>query len=410
MILPAFRCRSCGSDRSTLVLDLGSQPLANRLPAPSDLDQPEPRFPLRLLVCQSCWLCQISDVIPPETLFSDYLYFTSNSDTMMRHARDAAARYTREFSLGPSSRVIEIASNDGYLLTHFLQVGVPCLGIEPAANIAAAARTRGIPTLAEFFDSRLARRLAADGQRADLVLGNNVFAHVPDINDFVAGLAAVLQPRGRAILEFPYAVDLLERNEFDTIYHEHVFYFSLTALEPVFARHGLAIVRIERIPIHGGSLRLFASPAGGHAADETVAALRAIEHAKGVDRLGFYAGFGRQVEAIRQSLRDLLARLRREGRSIAAYGASAKGSTMLNFFGLGADTIEFIADRSPHKQGRLSPGMHIPIVPPDRILERQPDYMLLLTWNFAEEILAQQSEYRRRGGRFIIPIPSVQVV
>ena len=405
-----FQCRSCGSKRGELVLDLGLQPLANNLLRHADLSQPEPRFPLRVFVCPDCWLLQITDLVPPVTLFSEYLYFSSFSETMLRHARDAAERYLREFGLGAGSRVIEIASNDGYLLQNFQRAGVPCLGIEPAANIAKVAREKGIETWTEFFSLALAQRLVAERGRADLLLGNNVFAHAPDTNDFVAGLKTLLHPNGRVVLEFPHGLELIEKAEFDTIYHEHVFYFTLTALRPLFARHGLEIYHAERLPFHGGSLRIFAGHAGAHAVEVSVATLLAAEHAGGVDSLARYAGFAGQVQAIRAALVRLIGDLRGQGKRVAAYGASAKGSTLLNYCGLGREILDFVADRSTYKQGRLTPGTHLPIVPAEELARRRPDYTLLLTWNFAEEILRQQQAYRDAGGRFILPVPEVRVV
>ena len=406
----ATACRSCGSQKAATVLDLGVQPLANNLLRPQDLGKPEPKFPLRLAVCKSCWLLQITDLVPPVQLFSEYLYFSSFSDALLRHARDAAERYICEFGLSGESLVVEIASNDGYLLQNFVRAQVPCLGIEPAANVAKVAREQSIETLVEFFRNALAQKLAASGRRADVILGNNVFAHAPDTNDFVAGLRTLVKPSGRIILEFPYAVDLIERTEFDTIYHEHVFYFTLTALRPLFERHGLEIFRVERLPIHGGSLRLFAGPAGAHAVGSSVPALLAEEKSKGLNSLRYYEQFARRVVEIKESLRELLKELCSQGKRVAAYGASAKGSTLLNFFGIGRKQLEFVVDRSTHKQGRLMPGTHIPILPPEELVRKQPDYTLLLTWNFAEEILGQQEEYRKRGGKFIIPIPTVIVV
>lgn len=404
-----FECRSCGRREGALLLDLGLQPLANNLPRPEDLSQIEPKFPLRLGVCQSCWLLQILDIIPPVQLFSEYLYFSSFSDALLRHAREAAERYVSSFSLGTHSLVVEIASNDGYLLQNFVRAQVPCLGIEPAANIAKVAREKGIETVSEFFGLDLAKKLVSGGKQADLILGNNVFAHAPNTNDFVAGLAALLKSTGRIVLEFPYAVDLLEHTEFDTIYHEHVFYFTLTALKPLFERHGLSIFRVERLPIHGGSLRLFACHANAHAVESSVLDLQSEEKRKGVDSLQYYEGFAQKVMEIKRSLCELLEQLRQNGKRVAAYGASAKGSTLLNFFGVGSKQLEFVVDRSTYKQGRLTPGTHIPIVGPDELLAKQPDYTLLLTWNFADEILDQQKTYRQRGGKFIIPIPQVRV-
>lgn len=403
-------CRSCGAPDRRLILDLGVQPLANNLLRPEDLGKPEPRFPLRLAVCSRCWLLQITDLVPPVTLFSEYLYFSSFSDAMLQHARQAAERYLREFGLGRHSFVLEIASNDGYLLQNFVAAGVPCLGIEPAANIARVARQKGIETLEAFFGSELARRLVTEGRSADLVLGNNVFAHAPDPNDFVAGLATVLRPGGRIILEFPYGVDFVERTEFDTIYHEHVFYFTLTPLLPLFQRHGLEIFHVERIPIHGGSLRLFAGRRGDHAVHQSVPELLAEEQQRGVGSFEYYEGFAGRVARLKSELCRLLQELKARGHRLAAYGAAAKGSTLLNYYGIGRETLDFVADRSPYKQGRLMPGVHLPIRPPSALLEERPDYTLLLAWNFADEILAQQAAYRQAGGRFILPIPEVRVV
>lgn len=393
-----------------MLLDLGVQPLANNLLLPSDLQRPEPRFPLRLAVCRSCWLLQIVDLVPPVELFSEYLYFSSFSDFMLRHAREAAQKYIKDYDFGKKSLVIEIASNDGYLLRNFVEAGVPCLGIEPAANIAKVARDNGVETMVEFFGLKLAQRLASENRFADLVLGNNVFAHAPDTNDFVGGIRAILKPGGRAILEFPYAGDFIDHAEFDTIYHEHVFYFSLTALKPLFARHGLVIYHVERLPIHGGSLRIFACPVGQEDVQPSVMNLEDEEEGKGFNTLTYYQGFSQRVLALRDNLRKFLQQLKAQGKTIAAYGASAKGSTLLNFFGLGGDVLDFVADRSTYKQGRLTPGTHLPILPPESLRERNPHYTLLLTWNFAEEILAQQAEYRRNGGKFIIPIPEVRIV
>jgi len=405
-----FKCRSCGSARGTLILDLGVQPLANNLLREADLTKPEPKFPLRLALCESCWLLQILDLVPPVELFSEYLYFSSFSDLMLQHAKQAAERYIAEFGLNDKSLVVEIASNDGYFLKNFVAANVPSLGIEPAANIAKVAREKGIETRVEFFGEKSAKELAGTGRQADLILGNNVFAHAPDTNDFVAGLRSLLKPEGRIILEFPYAADFIEKSEFDTIYHEHVFYFSLTALEPLFERHGLRICHVERLAIHGGSLRLFAARDGAHEMQPSVAALRDEEKKKGFGALPYYQEFATRVLDLKQSLVSQLAELKKQEKSIAAYGASAKGSTLLNFFGLGKETLDFVVDRSTYKQGRLTPGTHIPIAAPGRLLEKTPDYTLLLTWNFADEILEQQKAYRDKGGKFIIPIPKVTIV
>jgi SAM-dependent methyltransferase len=404
-MLDDFQCRSCAARSGELILDLGEQPLANNLLAPKDLAQPEPRFPLRLAVCAECWLLQITDLVPPVELFSDYVYFSSYSDAWTKHAAECAARYREEFA---PNYVVEIASNDGYLLRHFAEAKTPHLGIEPAENIATVARENGIQTRTDFFTEKLAQELAAE-KPADLILANNVFAHAPDINDFVAGLKTLLAPEGRAILEFPHAVEMIAQDEFDTIYHEHVFHFTLTALEPVFARHALRVTRAERTPMHGGSLRIFVRHES-HAADETVAALRAEENQSGVGSLSYYQNFSANASAIRDQLRDQIAALKAEGKTLAAYGAAAKGSTLLNFCGITADDLAFVADCSPHKQGKLMPGAHVPIVPPEELADRAPDVTLLLAWNFADEILAQQQAYRNAGGKFLIPIPEVRLV
>jgi SAM-dependent methyltransferase len=405
-----FPCRACGGLAEQPLLDLGLQPLANNLLRNEDLFAPEPRFPLRVFVCPKCWLLQITDLVPPVTLFSEYLYFSSFSDAMLRHAREAAQRYLREQALGPRSLVIEIASNDGYLLQNFQQAGVPCLGIEPAANIAQVARDKGIETLTEFFGTELAHRLAGQGRQADLILGNNVFAHAPDINDFLAGLRCLLKPRGCIVLEFPYAVELVEKAEFDTIYHEHVFYFTLTPLAPLFRRHKLEIFHVEALPLHGGSLRVFAGHSEENAEQPSVAEYLAREQQKGVASPRFYDAFAQRVPHLKSDLRRLLLELKQKGKSIAAYGASAKGSTLLNYCALGQETLDFVADRSTYKQGRLTPGTHLPIVAPDQLQQRRPDYTLLLTWNFADEILAQQKTYREAGGKFILPVPEVTIL
>jgi SAM-dependent methyltransferase len=353
---------------------------------------------------------QIVNLVPPVDLFTDYLYFSSFSDSMLRHARAAAERYIADFRLGKESLVIEIASNDGYLLRNFVERGIPSLGIEPAANIAASAIANGIETRVEFFGRSVAEQLVTEGLKPNLILGNNVFAHVPNINDFVAGLRTLLGGGGRLILEFPYAGDFIEKCEFDTIYHEHVFYFFLSPLVELFHRHGLELFHAERLPIHGGSVRIFVAPSGEETVQPSLRQMLDEEEAQGVRTIEFYRDFSRRAHAIKADLLALLSKLRAANKSVAAYGASAKGTTLLNFVEPDPAQIEFIADRSTYKHGRYSPGLHIPICPPEQLLIRQPDYALLLTWNFAEEILAQQADYRRRGGRFIVPIPEVRVV
>jgi len=403
-----FQCRSCGSRQGELVLDLGDQPLANNLLGPEDIDKPEPRFPLRLAVCTECWLLQITDLVPPVELFSDYIYFSSYSDSWVQHAAECSARYCNEFNLGSNSCVVEIASNDGYLLRNFAEAGIPHLGIEPAANIAEVAQANGVETRIDFFSEKLARDLVSECP-ADLILANNVFAHVPDTNDFVAGLKVLLAADGHAVMEFPYAVEMIGQGEFDTIYHEHVFYFTLTSLDPLVARHGMRITRVERTPMHGGSLRIFVRH-DSHTADETVAVFREEEAQLGVGSPIFYGNFASRAEVIRDQIHAQLGDLKVKGQRVAAYGAAAKGSTLLNFCGLTAADLEFVAERSQHKQGKLMPGAHIPIIPTEELANRAPEVTLLLAWNFADEILSQQVVYRETGGKFLIPIPEVRMI
>ena len=403
-------CRSCSSNRIKIVVDLGMQPLANRLLTECQINETEPRHPLRLSICEECLLLQITDTVPPVELFAEYVYFSSVSDFLLQHVAKACSSHQERFGLNGGSFVVEVASNDGYLLRNFVAAGIPCLGIEPAANIAAVAEKRGVPTINRFFSTALASELKSQGRTADIIIAHNVMGHVPDTNDFVQGLATLLKPGGRVILEFPYARDMIDHAEFDTIYHEHVFYFTILALQPLFARHGLEIIDVERLAIHGGSLRIYAAHQGAHPIASSVTQVLAEEKACGMDRVDWYTRFGEQVLKIRTDLTALLAQLKSEGHSIAAYGASAKGSTLLNFCGLGGETIDFVVDRSPAKQGRRTPGTHLPIVPAEELAVRRPDYALLLTWNFAEEILQQQQPYRDLGGRFIIPLPEVRVV
>lgn len=404
-------CRSCGARGLERIVWLGRVPLANALLGPEELRQPEPRWPLDLVRCPACALVQITETIPPDLLFRNYVYFSSFSDTTLREAERLARRSVASRGLGAGSLVVEAASNDGYLLRWYRAQGIPVLGVEPARNVAAAAeREHGIPTLPEFFSLALARRLAAEGRRADLFHANNVLAHVADLGDFVAGIAALLTPRGRALIEVPYLKDLVDRLEFDTVYHEHLCYFSLTALDRLFARHGLRLTEVERLAVHGGSLRVEAGLAAATGRGRSVDALLAEEAAWGVGEAAFYAGLGSRIAALKERLLGLLAGLRAQGKRIAAYGASAKGSTLMNCLGIDASLLDFVVDRSTVKQGRYTPGNHLPILPPSALLERQPDAVLLLTWNMADEILDQQREYRARGGRFILPLPEPRVL
>lgn len=404
-------CRSCGGSELIPVLSLGCTPLANALLTSEQLREPEATFPLDTVFCPACTLVQITETVPPEVLFGEYLYFSSFSDTMLRHAETLVARMVAERELGPDSLAAEVASNDGYLLQFYRKAGVPVLGIEPAANIARVAEERGVRTVCEFFGAEVAADLAGEGQRADVVHANNVLAHVADLNGVVEGFHTLLREGGTAVVEAPYVKDMIDGVEFDTIYHEHLCYFSLTALDRLFRRHGLVIWNVERLPIHGGSLRVFASrESDGVTPTAAVGDLLAEEQAWGVARPEFYEGFALRVQGLKEELDALLRRLKAEGKRVVAYGASAKGSTLLNYFGIGAETLDYMVDRSTIKQGRYTPGTHLPIRPPEALLEDQPDYVLLLTWNFADEILAQQTTYRERGGRFVVPIPSLRVL
>jgi SAM-dependent methyltransferase len=384
-------------------------PLADGLLRQEDLERPEGRYPLDVAFCGDCSLVQILEEVPPEVLFcQDYPYYSSFAETLLEHSKQNVHNLIESRSLGADSLVIELASNDGYLLQYFAEKGIPVLGIDPADGPAKAAVAKGIPTMCTFFTTDLADQLVREGKTADVMVANNVLAHVPDLNGFVAGIARVLKPDGVVTIEAPYLLDLIDHCEFDTIYHEHLCYYSVTALTALFRRHGLSLNRVERYPIHGGSLRLYVEKR--EAVEESVRERLAEERERKVDSLEFYQGFAARVEEIKSQLSAILTDVKAQGKSIAGYGAAAKGAVMLNYVGIGKDQLDFVADRNVHKQGRFMPGVHVPIVDPKVILEKMPDYILLLPWNFKDEILRQQQEYRDRGGKFIIPIPSPEVV
>lgn len=404
------RCRSCSSHQLVPVLSLGSTPLANRLLTRDDLSKPEPRYPLDLVFCDDCTLLQITETVPPETLFRDYVYLSSVSETVVANAEDCVARVLKTKDLGRDDLVVEIASNDGYLLQFYRRAGVPVLGIEPAKNIASEAVRSGIPTRPEFFSLELSKRLAEEGNRASVIHGNNVLAHVADLNGVVDGIATLLRTDGIAVIEVPYVRDLIEHCEFDTIYHEHLCYFSVSALDELFTRHRLRLFDVERIPIHGGSIRLWIAPATSRPVRSSVGKLIEEERTLGLRDAARYKRLAEDVESLKRDLTSLLHRLRSEGSRIGAYGASAKGATLLNYFGIDSTLLDFVIDKSTAKQGRYTPGSHLPILSPDVLRDRRPEYLLLLTWNHAEEILRQQDAYRSAGGKFIIPVPRPAIV
>jgi SAM-dependent methyltransferase len=406
---PCVRCRSCGGRTLLPVLDLGEQPLANAYPA-VDATDAEARYPLAIVSCIDCSLVQLTGTVDPRVMFEDYPYFSSYSDTMVAAMEHLSKRLTERFSLGTDDLVVEVASNDGYLLRHYRASGIPVLGVEPAANVARAAEEVGVPTVIEYFSKELGRQLAGSGRMASVLHANNVMAHVPAINDFVAGVAAVLRPAGTAVIETPYLVQLISDCEFDTIYHEHVFYYSLTAIDALMRRHALAVVDVERLAIHGGSLRVYVQHESAAVASDGVLSLLEDERRLGVATAEYYEDFSVRVEEIKQRTRELLAAEKANGGRIAAYGAAAKGTVLLNHFGIDTSVVDFVVDRSPHKQGRRMPGVGIPVRQTSALLEEQPDLVLMLAWNLADEILEQQAPYRDAGGRFLLPIPLPRVL
>jgi SAM-dependent methyltransferase len=405
-------CRFCGKRLEHTFVDLGMSPLCESYIPADRLDAMEPFYPLHVLVCDNCWLVQLAAYVSGEAIFTEYAYFSSYSDSWVEHARRYTAAMIERFHLGPKSLVVEVASNDGYLLQHFVKRGIPSLGIEPAANVAQKAVELGVPTLVEFFGQASAARLAAEGKRADLIAANNVLAQVPDVNDFVAGLKTLLAPAGVATIEFPHLMRLVAENQFDTIYHEHYSYFSFITAERICAAHGLTLFDVEELPTHGGSLRLYARHAehDALAVSDRVTALRRRETEAGVATLAYYRSFDERVRETKRRLLEFLIAARRDGKSIAGYGAPGKGNTLLNYCGIRTDLLDYTVDRNPYKQGKFLPGTHIPIYPPERIAETRPDYVLILPWNLKDEIAAQLAYVKDWGGRLVVPIPSTEIL
>lgn len=408
---PNGRCRLCGSALETTFVDLGMSPLCESYLAADRTNQMEPYFPLHALVCGACFLVQLQEYVKPAEIFSEYAYFSSFSTSWVEHARRYCEMIAKRLGLGPRSNVFELASNDGYLLQHFLPMGIPILGIEPAANVAEAAIARKVPTLVEFFGRDVARGLIAEGRRADLIIGNNVLAQVSDLNDFTAGMADLLAPHGAITLEFPHLERLIEENQFDTIYHEHFSYFSLVAIARLARNHGLRVFDVEQLTTHGGSLRVYLCRAGAkHATSSSVETLLAHERLAGYESLNIYAAFAPKVHRTKRELLSFLIECKHEGARICGYGAPGKGNTLLNYCGIGRDFLDFTVDRNPYKHGRYTPGMHIPIHPVSAIDEARPDYLLILPWNLKSEIVEQMRHVAEWGCKFIVPIPTVEVI
>jgi len=406
-----MNCRFCNKELKHLLISLGLTPLANSYLSKEQLSRNEPFFPLEVYICGNCFLVQLPEFESPENIFSDYAYFSSYSDIWLRHARDYVEKMIKLFGIGKKSYVVEIASNDGYLLQYFKEKGIPVLGIEPAHNVAEAAIQKGIPTETIFFGTKTAKEMAKKGRYADLLIGNNVLAHVPNLNDFVAGLKIILKPNGVITMEFPHLMRLIEDTQFDTIYHEHFSYFSFLTVENIFSTNGLRIFDVEELPTHGGSLRIYVK----HEADRTkdvssmVAELNKKEVNAGYRDMKHYFGFAEKVIRVKENILTLLTQIKEKGKTIVGYGAPAKGNTLFNYCGINTDLIEYTVDRNPHKQGRYLPGSHIPIEPVEKIKLTKPDYLFILPWNLKDEIVGQMSYIREWGGSFIVPIPSPEI-
>ena len=406
------RCRFCRSPLQQTFVDLGMSPLCESYRTLEQLNQMEPFYPLHVRVCERCYLVQLDEFVSPEHIFTEYAYFSSYSDTWLKHAADYVDMIVARLRLGKESLAVELASNDGYLLQNFVKKGIPALGVEPAANVAKVAVEKGVPTLVKFFGRKTAGEIVRDGKQADLIIGNNVLAQVPDLNDFVGGMRILLKPQGVATLEFPHLARLMDESQYDTIYHEHFSYFSLIAVENIFGAHGLTVFDVEEIPTHGGSIRIYARHAedGSKPVTKRVVELRNRELSAGLDRMETYSTFSDQVKESKRSLLEFLIHAKREGKRVAGYGAPGKGNTLLNYCGIRTDFLDFTVDRNPYKQGKFLPGTHIPIFPVEKLQESKPDYVLILPWNFKDEIIMQMAGIRAWGGRFVIPIPKVKVI
>jgi SAM-dependent methyltransferase len=404
-------CLFCAAPLRHTFVDLGMSPLCESYLTAEQLNQMEPFYPLHAYVCEQCFLVQVQKYVSPEAIFTEYAYFSSYSDSWLAHAKAYAAMITARLGLGSASQVIELGSNDGYLLQYFLARGIRSLGIEPAQNVARAAISRGVPTVTKLFGRQTARELVTEGLQADLVCGANVLAQVPDLNDFVGGMKLLLKPDGVITIEFPHLLRLIAENQFDTIYHEHFSYFSFMTAERIFAAHGLPLFDVEELPTHGGSLRIYACHADStrQPVSDRVTELRAREETAGLSRLDRYASFAEQVHETKRQLLDFLIGAKRKRKRIAGYGAPGKGNTLLNYCGIGTDFLDYTVDRNPYKQGRFLPGTHIAIHPPEKIRETQPDYVLILPWNLKDEVMEQLSYIRSWGGQFVVPIPDVKV-
>ena len=404
-------CRFCGTSLTHTFVDLGMSPLSNAYLKKEQLQGMEPFYPLHVRACDLCFLVQLPEFESPEQIFGDYAYFSSYSDTWLLHAKEYTEMIADRLGLGPNHLVVEIASNDGYLLQNFISLKIPVLGIEPAANVAKVAEEKGVPTLVRFFGRKLADELVSERKRPDLIIGNNVLAHVPDINDFVAGLKILLKPGGVITMEFPHLMRLISDNQFDTVYHEHFSYLSLITVEKVFAAHGLTLFDVEELTTHGGSLRIYARHVdnAGISIEKRVGDLRRRELEFGLARMPSYTDFAEKVKALKRSILGFLIQAKVKGKTVVGYGAPAKGNTLMNYCGIRSDFLEYTVDRNPHKQGLFLPGTHIPIYHPDRIMETRPDYVFILPWNLKEEIMEQMNYIRDWGGKFVVPIPAMKI-